>query len=77
MEREFAEQAYAVALSNFDGATAEANRKSRYLAAYIRPTFAQRAEFPQRILMITVVALFAFLLWSIVALVYYSLRDRR
>ncbi len=77
VEREFAEQAYAVALANFDRASAEANRKSRYLAAYIRPTLAEKAEFPQRILMVAVVALFSFLLWSVAALVYYSLRDRR
>ncbi len=77
VEREFAEQAYAVTLSNFNGASAEANRKSRYLAAYIRPTLAQKAEFPQRILIIAVVGLFSFLLWAIAALVYYSLHDRR
>ena len=77
VEREFAEQAYAVALSNFNGATAEANRKSRYLAAYVRPTLAERSEFPQRILFILVVGLFSFLFWAIAALVYYSLRDRR
>ena len=77
VEREFAEQAYAVALANFDSASAEANRKSRYLAAYIQPTLAERAEFPQRALMVAVVALFSFLSWAIAALVYYSLRDRR
>lgn len=77
VEREFAEQAYAVTLSNFNGASAEANRKSRYLAAYIRPTLAQKAEFPQRILIIAVVGLFSFLLWAVAALVYYSLNDRR
>lgn len=77
VEREFAEQAYAVTMSNYDGASAEANRKSRYLAAYIQPTLAQKAEFPQRILMVAVVGLFSFLFWAVGALFYYSLRDRR
>ena len=77
VDREFAQQAYAIALSAYDAARAEANRKSRYLAAYIRPTLAEKAEFPQRALFITVIGLFSFLVWAILALVYYSLRDRR
>lgn len=77
VEREFAEQAYSVALSSYNAARAEANRKSRYLAAYINPTLAEKAEFPQRALIVAVVTLFSFLFWSIGTLVYYSLRDRR
>jgi len=37
---------------------------------------AERAEFPQRALIVGVVALFSFLMWSILSLIYYSLRDR-
>ena len=77
VDREFAAQAYAATLSAFDAARAEANRQSRYLAAYITPTLAERAEFPQRALWIAVIALFSFLIWAILALVYYALRDRR
>ncbi len=77
VDREFAEQAYAAALATFDVARAEANRQSRYLAAYIQPTLAERSEFPNRPLVIGVVALFSFLLWAILALSYYAMRDRR
>ncbi len=77
VDREFAEQAYAAALATFDAARAEANRQNRYLAAYIQPTLAERAEFPNRPLLIGVVALFSFLIWAIMALSYYALRDRR
>ena len=77
VDREFAEQAYAAALSAFDAARAEANRQSLYLAAYIEPTRAQRSEFPNHPLIIGIVAMFSFLIWSILALVYYALRDRR
>lgn len=77
VDREFAEQAYTAALASFDGARAEANRQGRYLAAYIKPTLAERAEFPNHPLLIGVVALFSFLLWAILALSYYALRDRR
>ena len=76
VDQEFAEQAYVAALSAYDGARAEANRQSRYLASYIAPTLAERAEYPQRGLLVALVAALAFLLWSILSLIYYSLRDR-
>lgn len=77
VETQFAERAYTVSLAAYDSARAEANRQSRYLAAYIRPTLAQKSEFPQREVIVGLVALFSFLSWSILSLVYYSLRDRR
>lgn len=76
VDREFAEQGYVAALSAFDGARAEANRQSRYLASYIAPTLAERPEFPQRGLLVALVAAFAFLIWAILSLIYYSLRDK-
>ena len=77
VDREFAETAYAAALSALDAARGEASRQSRYLAAYIQPTLAQKSEFPQRELLLALVALFAFLTWAILSLIYYALRDRR
>lgn len=76
VDREFAEAAYTSALATYDAALAEARRQSRYLAAHIRPTLAQQAEYPQRLKILLVVALFSFLAWTILSLVYYSLRDR-
>ncbi|WP_370162382.1 sugar transporter [Limimaricola soesokkakensis] len=76
VEREFAETAYTAALAAYDAAQAEAERQSRYLATYIRPTLAERSQFPQREMLIGIVALFGFLAWAISSLVYYSLRDR-
>lgn len=77
VDRQFAEQAYVVALSAFDSAQADARRQSRYLAAYIKPTLAERAEFPNRPLLLALVALFSMLGWGILTLIFYSLRDRR
>lgn len=77
VDREFAEAAYLAALAAYDGARATSDRQSRYLAAYIRPTLAEKSEFPQRPLLIGIVALFSFLIWVIGSLVYYALRDRR
>ncbi|WP_234423576.1 capsule biosynthesis protein [Tateyamaria sp. Alg231-49] len=77
VDREFAEAAYTSALATHDAALAEARRQSRYLAAHIRPTLAQQAEYPQRLKILLLVALCSFLGWSILSLVFYSLRDRR
>ena len=76
VDREFAETAYAASQAAYDGARAEASRQSRYLAAYINPTLAERPEFPQRSLMMAIVALFSFLIWTISTLIFYALRDR-
>jgi len=77
VEREFAERAYIAALTAYDNATAEAQRKSRYLAAYVGPTLAEDALYPQRIVLTSTIFGFALLIWGTAALVYYSVRDRR
>lgn len=76
VELEFAQSAYVSALAAYDGAVAEAQRKSRYLAAYLEPSVAERAQYPQRGTLILIVAVFSFMLWTIASLIYYSIRDR-
>lgn len=77
VDLEFAEASYKAALSSYDVALAEAQRKSRYLAAHVGPTLAETAEYPQREVLMLVVSLFLLLSWSVLALIYYSIRDRR
>lgn len=77
VDLEFAEKAYVSALSAHDTAVAEARRQSRYLAAYLEPTLAETPRYPQRAIILTVLALLLIGLWTILVLVYYSLRDRR
>ncbi|MCB5200686.1 capsular polysaccharide transport system permease protein [Loktanella sp. DSM 29012] len=77
VDREYAENAYALALSAFDVARGEANRQSFYLAPYITPTLAEKSQYPQRWLILSLVALFSFLIWAITSLIYYALRDRK
>jgi len=77
VDRQFAEESYRLALSAYDAAQAEARRQSRYLAAHITPTTAQKSEFPDRPLLLGVVAIFSFLLWATIVLIGYSLKDRR
>lgn len=77
VDREFAQGAYIAARAAHDSALSEASRKSRYLAAYMEPTQAQSAAYPERLTLQIVIMLFLFLLWSIAVLVYYSVKDRR
>ena len=76
VDREFAERSYTAALASYDVAQAEARKQSRYLAAHIRPTLAEKAEYPERGKILALMALFLLLGWAILSLVYYSLRDR-
>ncbi len=77
VDREFAEQAYVSALATYDQALAEARRKSRYLAAHVPPTTAQTSTFPNRPVMAALAWLFLSLLWALLCLIAYSIRDRR
>lgn len=77
VDREFAEESYRATLAAVDVARAKASRQSRYLATYVQPTRAQSSEYPQRLAITALAGLFLLLLWSICALVYYSIRDRR
>jgi len=76
VDREYTEESYRAALTGLALARDEAIRQSRYLATYINPTRPQQAEYPQRFLLIGLATLFLLLLWSILALIYYSIRDR-
>ena len=77
VDRQFAEQAYTAALATYDQALAEARRKSRYLAAYIKPTLAQSSKFPRTYELLAITAFVLVSVWGIGVLVYYSIRDRR
>ncbi|WP_254796799.1 sugar transporter [Sulfitobacter albidus] len=76
VDREFAEENYRAALAALDLARANAQRQSRYLATFIQPTLAQTSEYPRSAMIAGMTALFLMLFWSIMALVYYSIRDR-
>lgn len=77
VDREFAEQAYTLALATFEQAQAEARRQSRYLAVHIEPTLSEEAEYPDRATWLGAAlgALLAF--WAITMLVIANIRERR
>lgn len=77
MEREFAEQSYLSAAAAHEAAQLEARRLSRYLAAHVRPTSAETAEYPRRVALAGIAALFLTLGWAACALLAAALRDRR
>jgi capsular polysaccharide transport system permease protein len=58
VEREFAESTYRSALAAYEGALSSAQRQSRYLAVHIRPTLAERALYPQRVILCALVGFF-------------------
>jgi capsular polysaccharide transport system permease protein len=74
---EFGEKAYLTSLAAYDTAVEDAQHKQVYLATYEKPTLAQASVTPQRWLILIAVVVIGFLLWSILTLVYYALRDRR
>jgi len=76
VDLEFAQQSYLTALANFTAARAEAQRQSRYLAPYLQPSIAERAQYPARATIVLLVSIFALMGWMIMSLVYYSIRDR-
>ncbi|TFL17104.1 capsule biosynthesis protein [Jannaschia formosa] len=77
VDLEFAQETYTNALAAFNGAVAEARRQSRYLAAHVSPTLAERSTQPKRFQIVALTALFSFLAWGILVLAAYAVRDRR
>ncbi|MEM6308684.1 MAG: sugar transporter [Pseudomonadota bacterium] len=76
VDLEFAQTSYLTALTTYEAAIRDAQQQSRYLATYLQPTLPDSAEHPQRLTLIAIVALFSFLIWSVICLIYYSARDR-
>ncbi len=77
VDREFAEESYRAALTALDLARTNSVRQSRYLAVFIQPTLPERADFPRRRVILGLAGMFLLLSWAIMALVYYSIRDRQ
>jgi len=77
VDREYSEGAYAASLAALDVARANAARQSRYLASYLKPTIPERAEYPQRSMILGLASLFLVLFWAISSMMFYALRDRK
>lgn len=74
---EFAQERYQASRASFDAALSDAQRITRYLAAHILPTRAQKSQYPQRELILAMIALGALLTWCLLSLIAFSFLDRR
>lgn len=77
VDREFAEQAYTVALAGHQQALVEARRRHRHLAVHISPTLSEKAEHPDKPVLILTAFVLVFAAWSIVTLVIGNIAERR
>lgn len=77
VDLEFAQEAYTTALATFVSAQNEARRQTRYLAPHVNPTKAEKSQYPDRIQIMLLLTLLLTLIWSVVTLTGYALRDRR
>lgn len=77
VDREFAEQAYTLALATYEQAQAEARRQSRYLAVHIPPTLSEAAEYPDRPVLLGATAGSFLAFWAILCLIIANIRERR
>lgn len=74
---EFAETTFRSVQAAYDASLAEAQRQSRYLAAHISAKLAEASVAPQRMWILGSVLGIMLLIWSVMLLIYYSIRDRR
>ena len=77
VDQDFAQAAYLPARAAHEQALTDAQQKTRYLAAYVAPTLAEAPTAPNRPQTAALTALIGFLIWSVLVLTYYALRDRR
>jgi capsular polysaccharide transport system permease protein len=75
-DRDMAQASHMTALAAYDVVRSDAQRQSRYLAAYTAPTLAQSSTHPNRPMLIALIAAALTLAWSVITLTGYSMRDR-
>lgn len=75
IEKGFAQQSYASALSSLEQARADADRQQRYLAVYSQPALAQDPAYPRRYINTALVIAAALAIWTIGTMITYAVRD--
>lgn len=77
VDLEFSESVYISSLAAYDASLADARRQKTYLTAFVKPTIAERSEYPKRLTLLSLTSLFVILVWLVGVLVVYSIRDRK
>ncbi|MEM9047288.1 MAG: sugar transporter [Pseudomonadota bacterium] len=72
---EFAVEAYISTLAELDAARTDARRLARYLSVHIAPTLAETPGYPQRLLLGALLTGLLFVVWLMVTLIGYNIRD--
>lgn len=75
IEKTFAQQAYASAMSSLEAARMNADAQQRYLATFQPPSKAEDAVYPRRLTNSLISIIIAFAVWAISSLIAYSVRD--
>lgn len=75
-ERVFAEKLYETALASLEAAKISAERKMRYVASFIEPPRPEDSEYPERLKETLLVFVSTGLVWAIVVLVVFGVRDQ-
>ena len=77
VDLEYAQKSYLAAQTVLDTTQAEAQRQSRYLATYAKPSFPETPQYPRRTNLSILSASVLLLTWLVGLLVYYGIKDRR
>lgn len=75
IDKKFAQEAYALALSSLENARMEADRQQRYLAVFRSPALPESSLYPRRVLSSCLLFLILSCIWAIGTLIAYSVRD--
>lgn len=75
VDLEFLQRAYVSSMTSLEAARLEADRQQRYLAAFVLPSTPEKAIFPRRIINVVLVAVLAFMAWSITVLFGAIIRE--
>ncbi len=74
-EQTFRERSYALAQEALQKARVEADKQHLYLNAFVKPRIPEESLFPNRGKALVIVTFALFIIWSLVCLVIYSVRD--
>jgi len=75
LEQEIAQQQYASSLAAFEAARIDAQRKKQYLITFVEPHLPRVATEPKRLVSVLTVAVFSFLIFLVVGLLWSALKD--
>jgi len=75
LERQFAQNMVTSAMQALDQARANAASQPFYITPYVRPFLPEQSMYPRRIISVLLVALCAFVIWTVLLLLFRSVRE--